>query len=168
MLRRMQVSSSNLAYRLIFKTMRYLIACVLGMSAIVQGVLRGKSFARRDIQQTSITTPSLMPVNAPEGYSGLEYNAALGTFTVSAGAETKYADGDYIGGGLATAEQEANYGMANTLFQPPVVSYAAALGAYTPPTFQVTPCSSANNYAADGCTPGSKLYNLNLEIKGAI
>lgn len=144
--------------------MRYTLFTLAGLSTIVHGIQRARSFARRDISQPNIQAQSLDTIDTPESYSGITFDKDTGTYSFDVGSTAlALSNANQQAGGLVSGPIPADYGMINTAFQPPAVSYSDALNSYQPPVFTVTPCSSANNYAANGCSPGSPLYNLNLD-----
>jgi hypothetical protein len=127
-------------------------------------VLRGKSQGNGGLIQPNIQVPSLETVTSPETFSGIAYDPDTTSYSFDLGSTANALNTavSKAAGGVITTPLQVDYGMANTAFQPPAVSYATPLNEYTPPVYFVSPCSSANNYADGGCIPGSSKFNIGM------
>lgn len=113
-----------------------------------------------------IQVPGLDNPDSPDQYSGVDYNADGGDFSLDVGAAAlRFAATSTTPNPLVVGLNSPDYGMVNPKYQPPAVSNSVPFNSWTPPGYTVVGCSPSSN---DGGCPKAKMEQYNLGLGNLI
>ena len=144
--------------------MRFLISLSCFLDIARCHSLRSGSAASHRTNQAdyqSIQIPSLDSPGSPDQYSGVDYESGGSTFSLDVGATAMTLGNSPTPNPLVIGFNAPDYGMVSPRYNPPAVSHAVPLNAWSPPPYTVVGCSPSSNNK--NCSKGMMSgYNLGM------